>query len=672
MRTPPLRILLSLTAALSVTSLTPGCGGDDDDDSPDVGMGDLGRDVGVVPTDLGPPDMGARDICNGPPGLYIADSCDILVPMVREYAPRFELWSDGSDKQRHVYLPERGVIDTSDPDGWVFPVGTAFFKTFSRDGRNLETRVMTKARAGEGAASWDFVAYRWNVAGDDVTLAPVEGSENILATSHDIPSQAECVTCHEGARDAVLGFGAIQLANTSLPLSLADLAAASEMSDPIEVDDAQIPGTPEQQAALGYLHANCAGCHGGPTPETDLDFQVPVGVGSVCETGTYRTALGTSPDGVLGSCATPGVDSTWGADNVLRVTEGVSALSAVYLRANSRLATDQMPPLGTEVVDTAGVEILRRWIDAEVSTGRCVGPPGLYAPDSCDEVAEGLQAFQPRYQLWSDASAKDRYVYLPPGAQINTADPNAWIFPTGTIFWKTFSRGGRRLETRIIHKTGTAIGAGSWEFSTYAWDINEAQVSEVGVGGALNVLGTTHDIPSQTQCLECHAGSNPDGVLGFGAIQLGGATLPLTLDDLVNDGWLSTSIAMGDAQVPGTPTQQAALGYLHGNCSGCHGGEFPMVGLDMQVRVGLATVCETATYETALGTQPGSDCSTPGVDSAWGTAGVLRVDAGDATNSAIYLRMNSRGDFNQMPPVGTEDIDSTGLGAIQTWINGGI
>ena len=68
----------------------------------------------------------------------------------------------------------------------------------------------------------------------------------------------------------------------------------------------------------------------------------------------------------------------------------------------------------------------------------CNGPDGLYVEGSCSLLAEGVRFFAPRYALWTDGAAKERYIYLPPGTSIDTTDPDQWIFPEGTMIWKNF------------------------------------------------------------------------------------------------------------------------------------------------------------------------------------------------------------------------------------------
>ncbi|HEX2198374.1 MAG TPA: hypothetical protein VHG88_07120, partial [Burkholderiales bacterium] len=77
--------------------------------------------------------------------------------------------------------------------------------------------------------------------------------------------------------------------------------------------------------------------------------------------------------------------------------------------------------------------------------------PALPLPERLADT--GLDAgqalpFAPQYPLWSDGTAKRRWLYLPPGSAIDAARAGAWDFPAGTKAWKEFSYGARRIETR--------------------------------------------------------------------------------------------------------------------------------------------------------------------------------------------------------------------------------
>lgn len=357
------RLQTCLLASM-VSLLAVGCGGDDDAPLPDAGGTDAGdTDAG---TDAGEDDAGPEDagIDTGPPGppcaetlgLYADSSCETLQEGILEYSPRFWLWSDATDKERFIRFPEDSVIDTRNRDAWVFPVGTKIWKTFSLDGRRLETRVMEKTASGSGWFNWQFRTYRWSEEGTSVTEV-INGEADVLDTGHDIPSQAMCSVCHGGggSPDGVLGFGTIQLAHEDTETNLMTLAALELLSAAVTNDDGAIPGDADTVAALGYLHANCGSCHG-PNPATamrGLSLWIAGGAATVEQTTTYRTAVR--------------VASSWTAPTspgtpLQRVDPGNPEGSALFLRMGLRAVGQQMPPIATEVVHTEGLEIIEEWI----------------------------------------------------------------------------------------------------------------------------------------------------------------------------------------------------------------------------------------------------------------------------------------------------------------------
>ena len=285
-------------------------------------------------------------------GLFADIEQQRLAPRVFAYTPAFALWSDGADKRRWVYVPAGKQVDISDLDAWQFPEGTKLWKEFSHDGVRLETRLLQKV--GPGSTDWAAVAYVWDAAQVDAVRAPY-GAINALGTAHDVPATGECFACHDGRANRVLGFSAIQLARRSYDASpgLDADASASVLSEALPTLD--LPGTPAERAALGYLHANCSHCHNQTEaaakaekcldPNQSLSFDLDFGLRSdalteVAATGTYRTAVG-------------------------RVIErGKSADSKLVQLMAGRGAFRQMPPLGTERVDEQGLQTMRDWISA--------------------------------------------------------------------------------------------------------------------------------------------------------------------------------------------------------------------------------------------------------------------------------------------------------------------
>lgn len=312
--------------------------------------------------------------------------------------------------------------------------------------------------------------------------------------------------------------------------------------------------------------------------------------------------------------------------------------------------------------------------DAGTDAGPCQGPPGLFSDDACEVLAEGVRSYTPRYALWTDGADKERHVYLPPGEVIDTTDPNGWVFPEGTRLYKTFYRDGIRLETRLLEKTSAGSGTTAWSMQAFAWDAAGHRTTDVtNASGAEreNYLGTAHDIPNLAACRLCHTGPR-DTVAGFSAIQLNHAGAGLSLQTLLDEGLLSTPIAVDAAQIPGDPTTEAALGYLHANCGHCHHAPLPVEppatpvchtpacsnGLHFWTDIGLATMEETPAYLTAVNQTA----------SFFITGARCRIRPGDPDASAVTLRMGERGSMNQMPPIGTEDIHPMGIDAVSAWI----
>src|SRR3712207_3165141 len=144
---------------------------------------------------------------------------------------------------------------------------------------------------------------------------------------------------------------------------------------------------------------------------------------------------------------------------------------------------------------------------------------GLYSDFATLEVDPRHLAFSPQYPLWTDGATKRRWISLPPGTAIDASDPDAWVFPVGTRFWKEFSFGGRRVETRYLERQAD----GQWLYAAYAWsaDGREAHLTSPRGKRAAYPLpgGRSHTIPGVADCKACHQGGRSE-VLGFSALQL--------------------------------------------------------------------------------------------------------------------------------------------------------
>lgn len=306
---------------------------------------------------------------------------------------------------------------------------------------------------------------------------------------------------------------------------------------------------------------------------------------------------------------------------------------------------------------------------------------GLFsgAPES---LLADVRPFAPQYPLWSDGAKKRRWIRLPRGTTIDAKDPEAWVFPTGTRFWKEFSFNGKKVETRFMEKDAK----GAWRFVTYRW--NDAQtdaelVGKAGLEGAAELgPGLFHDLPSEVDCRACHEGTGREPVLGYGALQLSqdrdpnapnAEPLPegaLNLGALLAEKRLRHAPREWATQPPvlaaSTPTARAALGYLHGNCWGCHNEKDPVssVGLSLRASVLVKREAEQPAVRTAVDVK--SRFQTPGVASD----ACKRLIPGDPAQSALLFRMRSRHPLRQMPPVGTKLVDEQALGLLDRWVTG--
>ncbi len=293
---------------------------------------------------------------------------------------------------------------------------------------------------------------------------------------------------------------------------------------------------------------------------------------------------------------------------------------------------------------------------------------GLFSARGVDgalALVAGVREFQPLYPLWSDAADKRRYVYLPPGAQIDTSDPDHWVIPAGTKLWKSFVNNGQLVETRLIERTGD--GPDDFLFTTYFWMTADATdaVKMDPRNLLLNAAGTTHDIPNGMMCNACH-GRLKDRALGFSALQLNHDLGGLNLATLVSEGWLSDPVPL-DIGVPGAdPATRNALGYLHANCGNCHN-DSPGLALEsvpapqmlLRLSVNDQALEDTGTFRTAIN-QRSTASSDLSVD--------FRILGGNSEDSAVPFRMGLRLIEDQMPPIGTEIVDPDGLALLEAWI----
>ena len=306
-------------------------------------------------------------------GLYSDWATKTVAADNLPFSPQYPLWSDGAKKSRWMHIPRGSFIDGSNPDVWVFPEGMRLWKEF-RFGRRVETRLIELTHDG-----WHFAAYRWN---EDETDAPLVSERGVLRAAlirdgiyHTIPARTDCLACHEAGPVRVLGVTTLQLSSDRDPnaphaeapppgaVDLTSLVARGLVRGlPAHVTRAApriAATTPTARAALGYLNANCGGCHTGLGDLSSLSFALNY---------TLNRPAGVAPPALLTAVGQPSRFKVPGVpEAVERVCAGHPDLSVVVRRMSSRYPLVQMPPLGTRIVDEEAVDLIRRWIAEDLS-----------------------------------------------------------------------------------------------------------------------------------------------------------------------------------------------------------------------------------------------------------------------------------------------------------------
>ncbi len=303
--------------------------------------------------DASTPDAGSDEYLLSQTGLYDDIGAQLFSATALEYEPAYPLWSDGAVKGRWLILPPGELVDTSDMDRWQVPVGTKLFKEFLVEGRRIETRLIE--RTGPGDDDYFMGAFLWQEDGLDAVYVQ-EGQRNALGTNHDVPRAVKCWECHAGEPGRIIGFSAMQLSHQGAGLTLDSLVQSQLLSQPPAPGTTYpVPGNPTTAAAIGYLHANCGHCHNEQGPAyADVDMVLRLDVAEI-DPATSRLLL-----------STLSVDlEKWAVEPYqVRIDPGVPALSAVLARMGRRGGLDQMPPLGTEVVDDDALAIVEAWIQS--------------------------------------------------------------------------------------------------------------------------------------------------------------------------------------------------------------------------------------------------------------------------------------------------------------------
>jgi len=288
-------------------------------------------------------------------------------------------WSDGATKTRWMAIPNDGTHDTpeeqiqySQNNAWDFPQGTVLIKHFELGGQRLETRFEVKGDDN----TYYYLTYKWNATQTDANLLNTSVDEDVIVNgvtqSWHYPSRNECASCHFAQTGSVLGPKTRNL-NKALVypsgIEMNQLVNLSEMGILTEdINNANVASYPAVAAkddpsasledrARTYLDVNCASCHD-PRLDNIATFDARYDIPLADQNYIYGT-----------------VTYDEGLDNPRVIVPQDISRSMVHFRMNSNETGIEMPPLGKDVIDTEGVQLITDWINS-------LGLPNTAAPQA--------------------------------------------------------------------------------------------------------------------------------------------------------------------------------------------------------------------------------------------------------------------------------------------------
>lgn len=323
--------------------------------------------------------------------------------------------------------------------------------------------------------------------------------------------------------------------------------------------------------------------------------------------------------------------------------------------------------------DDAAMDMPRDCTTTEQNLPADVFCTGLYVNGDTRRHPSDVRPYTPGVTFWSDGAEKHRYLFLPPGATIDTSDMDKWKFPVGTKAWKEFRFEGKLVETRLMEK----VSESTWALGAYVWN-EDGTAAQLNTSRKPLLVRDGYEIPTAKDCGKCHHGG-ADYLLGVEAVELALPTAEgLTLARLVELGALSAPPNGTSIRLPEDETGRAgaALGYLHANCGmACHStrGLGEETQLIMRLRAtefwsatgapaAARQVRDTDTYHATFDQPP----TTKSVASKF--PGANRITPGSHEQSLVWLLAHTRGDY-QMPPLVSHRVDEAGTQALSDWID---
>lgn len=267
--------------------------------------------------------------------------------------------------------------------------------------------------------------------------------------------------------------------------------------------------------------------------------------------------------------------------------------------------------------------------------------------------------------LFSDYTAKQRFIYVPGGAQAKYDAKAAFDFPVGSALIKTFGYGTgaafKPIETRLLLRR-----ASGWVAIPYVWNAEgtDALVRRAGTRLPVNFTDPSgrarqisYAVPNQNQCKDCHALSGQIAPIGPKARYLNHHG---QLQALVKAGLLDRAPANAPRVArwddPKAPLNARARAYLEINCAHCHNpaGAASNSGLFLELD-------RTDPVALGIGKRP--------VAAGRGSGGRdFAIAPGNAEGSILIYRLRSTDPGIAMPELGRATAHDEGIALLSEWI----
>jgi uncharacterized repeat protein (TIGR03806 family) len=351
--------------------------------------------------------------------------------------------------------------------------------------------------------------------------------------------------------------------------------------------------------------------------------------------------LNVEPDGMGGSTANVLVDTNFGLASFGQLADGeVYALDLYTGRVH------KLVPSGTPPVDTFP---------------QLLSQTGCFQANDPKIPVAAMVPYDLNAPFWSDGAAKQRHFAIPDGTTITVTPSGDFDFPNGTVLSKTFSLGGKRIETRLFMRHLN----GNWAGYSYEWNDQETEATLLPGAKSRVVNAQTWNYPSRSQCLQCHtaiAGRSlgPEiGQLNRDLLYPSTGRTANELETLAGLGFLSAPLTgpvstLARLEQPfGTGgLEPRARAYLHANCAGCH-----------QQGMGQGP----ADWRYSLSFRNTNSCNVAPQNGTLGIAGARLIVPGSPSTSIVSRRIHAL-NASRMPPVGSVLVDPQGTALIDQWI----